>query len=178
MRCCRASLWPSKWVLPKQTLTSLLPFTPPPLRSLSRCVNANITPHPLPLLPYTTTNPAYQDRVVPLYYSRISLTTCFLKLLTSIFSHLSDLICAQCFTFSNLYLNGPRPSYGLLKLYCGSWLLIEYPRFHCNDCEMEVMDLQVLLSSDCMGSQKTSLLVYLFDLSVICHINISNTAAP
>ncbi len=43
---------------------------------------------------------------------------------------------------------------------------------------MEVMDLQVLLSSDCTGSQKTSLLVYVFDLLVICQMNITNTAAP
>lgn len=42
---------------------------------------------------------------------------------------------------------------------------------------MEVNDLQVLLS-DCMGSQNTSLLVYVFDLSVICQMNITNTAAP
>lgn len=46
------------------------------------------------------------------------------------------------------------------------WLNIS--RFHFNDCEMEVMDLQVLLPGDCMGSQKTSLPVYVFDLSVIC----------
>lgn len=49
--------------------------------------------------------------------------------------------------------------------------------FHFNDCEMEVMDLQVLLSSGCMGSQKTSLLVYVFDLWVICQIHFTNTAA-
>lgn len=50
-------------------------------------------------------------------------------------SHLSDLIRAQCFIFSNFYLNGPRPSYGLLKLYYGSWILIEYSGFHFNDCK-------------------------------------------
>lgn len=42
---------------------------------------------------------------------------------------------------------------------------------------MEVMDLQVLLS-DCMESQKTSLLVSVFDLSVIRRMNIKSTAAP
>uniref|UniRef100_A0A3Q4ALL1 Proton-coupled zinc antiporter SLC30A9, mitochondrial n=1 Tax=Mola mola TaxID=94237 RepID=A0A3Q4ALL1_MOLML len=36
MRCCRASLSQSKWVLPKRTLTILLPFTPLHLRSLSQ----------------------------------------------------------------------------------------------------------------------------------------------
>lgn len=44
MRCCRASLWPLKWVLPKQTLTRLSLFTPPHLRSLSRCANTNTHP--------------------------------------------------------------------------------------------------------------------------------------
>lgn len=43
-----------------------------------------------------------------------------------------------------------------LNCTVGLQLSIEYSRFHFNDCEMEVMDLQVLLS-DCMESQKTSL---------------------
>lgn len=43
---------------------------------------------------------------------------------------------------------------------------------------MEVKDLQVLLSIDHMGSQKTSPLVYVFDLLVICQMNIADTAAP
>lgn len=92
MRCCRALLLPSKWAPLKQTLTIPSPFTPPHLRSLSQCVNANTNLHVW--LSYMTTSHTGSHYSWSAWWP-----ASFNYVQISIFSYFNYLICAQCFFF-------------------------------------------------------------------------------